>query len=302
MRNFAATIYPTMTRRKKKARRRSAQWLTVMIVAIGAIWFASAIRARDEANATSEETGTERTYRPVATASGEEMLAVATNPQLPGIDVAYEGMILSFNPMMHVPNWVSWELTADETSGHAERYDKFMTDESVEGCAEPWDYSYSGYDRGHMAPAGDMKWSDEAMRHTFYLTNICPQMKSLNTGAWKRLEEKCRQWAKADSAILIVCGPVLTDSIREYIGDSRVAVPERFFKVVLSPYTNPVRGIGFIMENGRVEGGMQRAAVSINEVERVTGHDFFAWLPDDIEKKAEAECDFPYWSNIRPKK
>ena len=153
-----------------------------------------------------------------------------------------------------------------------------------------------------MAPAGDMKWSDEAMRHTFYLTNICPQMKSLNTGAWKRLEEKCRQWAKADSAILIVCGPVLTDSIREYIGDSRVAVPERFFKVVLSPYTNPVRGIGFIMENGRVEGGMQRAAVSIDEVERVTGHDFFAWLPDDIEKKAEAECDFPYWSNIRPKK
>ena len=70
MRNFAATIYPTMTRRKKKARRRSAQWLTVMIVAIGAIWFASAIRARDEANATSEETCTERTYRPVATASG----------------------------------------------------------------------------------------------------------------------------------------------------------------------------------------------------------------------------------------
>lgn len=153
-----------------------------------------------------------------------------------------------------------------------------------------------------MAPAGDMKWSDEAMRQTFFLTNICPQMKSLNTGAWKRLEEKCRQWAKADSAILIVCGPVLTDTLKEYIGDSRVAVPERFFKVVLAPYANPVRGIGFIMDNGRVEGGMQSAAVSIDEVERVTGHDFFACLPDEIETKVEAECDFPFWSNIKAKR
>ena len=137
------------------------------------------------------------------------------------------------------------------------------------------------------------------MRETFYMTNMCPQAKNLNTGAWKSLEEKCRQWAKADSAIVIVCGPVLTDSITEYIGDSRVAVPERFFKVVLSPYANPPRGIGFVMNNGRVDGGIQRAAMSIDEVERITGHDFFAALPDSIENIIESQNDFHFWSTLR---
>lgn len=293
-----------MNRRKKRSNRRGAQSLVVMIVVLGAMWFASAIRARDEANAAPDgnQTTTTGTCATTAISDSREMLAVVTNPKLRSVDVEYEGMNLSFNPSMHLPNWVSWELTESETGGPAKRFNKFMADESVEGCAETWDYNYSGYDRGHMAPAGDMKWSEEAMRQTFYLTNICPQMKSLNTGAWKRLEEKCRQWAKADSAILIVCGPVLTDTIREYIGDSRVAVPERFFKVVLAPYANPVRGIGFIMNNGRVDGGMQSAAVSIDEVERVTGHDFFAWLPDEIETQVEAECDFPFWSNIKAKR
>ena len=224
---------------------------------------------------------------------------VKTNPKLAEVEKDYTGMTVSFNPRLHVPNWVAWELTAEETKGKTPRYNKFQADEDMEGSADPWDYNYSGYDRGHMAPAGDMKWSEEAMRETFYMTNMCPQAKNLNTGAWKSLEEKCRQWAKADSAIVIVCGPVLTDSITEYIGDSRVAVPERFFKVVLSPYANPPRGIGFVMNNGRVDGGIQRAAMSIDEVERITGHDFFAALPDSIENIIESQNDFHVWSTLR---
>ena len=201
---------------------------------------------------------------------------------------------------MHVPNWVAWELTADETAGEEPRAKSFYNDPAVEGCPETYDYSYSGYDRGHMAPAGDMKWSKDAMRSSFSLANICPQVKSLNTGAWKRLEEKCRTWAQADSSIIIVCGPILNDPIREYIGDTRVAVPKRFFKVILSPRANPARGIGFIMPNDKVVGGMQATAVSIDEVERVTGHDFFASLPDSIENIVESQCDFHLWSTLKP--
>lgn len=220
----------------------------------------------------------------------------------PGLDekiVEYKGMTLSFNPRLHIPNWVAWELTADETEGNVPRSNQFKNDPAINGCAETWDYSYSGYDRGHMAPAGDMKWDKRAMQETFYLTNICPQAKSLNTGAWKRLEEKCRQRARRDSAIVIVCGPVANDRFKEYIGDSRVAVPLRFFKVILSPYTNPPTGIGFIMPNGYVEGGMQSCAVSIDSVEAVTGHDFFSALPDDIEREVESRCNFNKWSKTR---
>ena len=225
---------------------------------------------------------------------------IASNSQ-PSQMVKYEGFSLSFNKKMHVPNWVVWELTGEEVAGTYPRKDNFRDDDNVAGSAEKWDYSYSGYDRGHMAPAGDLKWSKKAMDESFYMTNMCPQAKSLNTGAWKRLEEKCRQWATIDGAIIIVCGPVLTDPINEYIGDSRVAVPQRFFKVILSPYVDEPRGIGFIMPNSKVPGGMQAAAVSIDEVERVTGLDFFSSLPDEIENKVESQCKFHYWSTLKNK-
>lgn len=235
-------------------------------------------------------------------ASVGNLMAVKTNPQMKSVDIKYKGMDVSFNPEHHIPNWVSWELAENETTGDVSRTNKFSSDPDVEGCAESWDYSYSGYDRGHMAPAGDMKWDDEAMDETFYMTNICPQVKSLNTGSWKRLEEKCRHWAQIDGQLFIVCGPVIDGDPIEYIGDSRVYVPRNFFKVILSPYSNPARGIGFIMPNGKVKGGMQKCAVPIDSVEALTGHDFFASLPDDIENEVEAQCNFHYWSTLRKKK
>ncbi len=278
-----------MTRRRKKKKNSTGKLkiaLTIILI-IAVIKVAMNLRAQDEAKG------------PQHIAIEGSLTEVVTNPKLDSREKDYAGMTVAFNPRMHVPNWVAWELTGEETMGKTPRYNKFQADPEMEGSADPWDYNYSGYDRGHMAPAGDMKWDEEAMRETFYMTNMCPQAKNLNTGAWKSLEEKCRIWARAHSAIVIVCGPVLTDSIREYIGDSRVAVPERFFKVVLSPYADPPRGIGFVMPNGRVSGGLQRTAMSIDEVERITGHDFFAALPDSIEDIVESQNDFHYWSTLK---
>lgn len=225
-----------------------------------------------------------------------DLMAVKTAEGVTEVLKKYKGMDLSFNPQCHIPNWVSWELTSDETSGEVTRSNKFSADPDIEGSAETWDYSYSGYDRGHMAPAGDMRWDSDAMEQTFYMTNICPQVKTLNAGTWKNLEEKCRQWAEIDSAIYIVCGPVIKGKPIEYIGDSRVYVPREFFKVIISPYATPARGIGFIMPNGKVKGGMQACAVTIDSVEALTGHDFFASLPDDVESDMESQCDFHFWS------
>lgn len=229
------------------------------------------------------------------------LMEVTTPPLVDSRLLHYKGMDISFNPSRHIPNWVAWELTADEIDGTEPRSAKFFSDESVEGCAEPYDYNYSGYDRGHMAPAADMKWDKNAMRETFYMTNICPQAKALNSGTWKKLEEKCRLWAQADDAIYIVCGPIYDNSPIEYIGDSRVYVPRRFFKAIISPYADPPRGIGFIMPNGKVPGGMQAAAVTIDEIEEITGYDFFASLPDEIENKIESQKNFHQWSTIRSK-
>lgn len=221
---------------------------------------------------------------------------------IPCIPISYTGMNIGFNPSLHIPNWVAWQLTDIETQGTEPRTNKFLADDNIPGSADPFDYNYSGYDRGHMAPAGDMKWDKKANAESFYMTNIIPQVKALNTGTWKKLEEKCRQWARHYGDIYIVCGPILTDPPIEYIGDSRVCVPRRFFKAILAlDYERP-RAIGFIMPNAKVPGGMQEAAVSIDRIEQLTGYDLFSALPDDIESAVESECDFHYWSTLKTSK
>lgn len=234
------------------------------------------------------------------TAAGD-YTTVITNPELDQDIISYKGMTVNFNPSLHIPNWVSWELTAGETTGTEPRAKQFVPDPGVDGCARTEDYTNTGYDRGHMAPAGDMKWDKEAMRQTFYLTNIAPQSAQLNRGPWNTLEQKCRDRARRDSAIYIVCGPILSGahSIDNYIGTTRVAVPARYFKVIISPYANPPRGIGFIMPNNNIKGGMQPYAVTIDSVEAATGHDFFSELPDELELHLESQCNFNQWSRLK---
>ncbi len=207
----------------------------------------------------------------------------------------YEGFTVSYNRNLHLPNYVVWELTADETYGDVKRPSKFTVDPAVDGSATPDDYRNSGFDRGHMAPAADMKWSEEAMTASHYMTNIAPQRHTLNAGSWSTLENNCRAWARRDSVIVIVCGPVLTDRLTETIGDSHVVVPERYFKVVLAPYARPPRGIGFVMPNGDVPGGVQTTAMSIDDVEAITGLDFFTNLPDSIEAAVESQNRYQIW-------
>lgn len=229
----------------------------------------------------------------------DNLTYVRTAPGVKEEIINYRGMTVSFNPDLHIPNWVAWELTAEEAAGTEARADKFYNDPDIEGCAWPEDYSGSGYDRGHMAPAGDMKWDKEAMTETFCMTNILPQDGALNRGTWKKIEEKCRARAAKDSAVIIVCGPILTEAPREYIGSSRVAVPQRFFKVVLSPWAETPQAIGFLMDNGAVPGGMQAAAVTVDEIEALTGHDFFSSLPDSIENRLESTVNFTRWSRLK---
>lgn len=211
--------------------------------------------------------------------------------------IDYEGFTVAFNRRKHQPNYVVWTLTPEKTDGPYSRKDsKFMRDDSIRGCATLYDYRNSGFDRGHMAPAADMKWSKKAMDDCHLLTNMCPQDKRLNTGAWATVENNSRKWAVKHGPLIIIAGPVLTDRITRTIGNSKIPVPERFFKVILAPEANPPMGIGFIMPNSYVEGGAQSTVVSIDEVEAVTGFDFFAALPDDIEQEVESQKTLRKWN------
>lgn len=209
--------------------------------------------------------------------------------------IRHTGYTVSYNKRLHIPNWVAYELTRAETAGTEKRTNDFIDDPYADGaCATDRDYRGSGYDKGHMAPAGDMKWSRDAMKESFYFTNICPQKPGLNRGAWKKLEEAIRNWAVRDSAIVIVCGP-LTDKKSGRLGDTKVAVPNAFFKVVAAPYLRNPRAIGFIFTNQSADKSPEYYAVTVDSVEKVTGIDFFAGLPDGIETRIEKECNYKDW-------
>ena len=159
------------------------------------------------------------------------------------------------------------------------------------------DYKRSGMDRGHMCPAGDNRWHWKAMQESFYMTNICPQNHNLNRGDWKELEDACRLWTKKEGKLYIVCGPVLYRQKHRTIGRKhKVTVPEAFFKVILSTRNGHPKAIGFIFKNLSGNHPLKNYVNSVDEVERITGIDFFPALPDDVEKKVEAMQDLNLWS------
>lgn len=223
-------------------------------------------------------------------------LDCATTPaDRPSQIIRHTGYTLSYNSEWKLANWVGYELTAEETRGTVKRSDRFDEDPKVEGYqVRHADYTHSGFDRGHMAPAADMKWSEVAMDESFYMSNICPQVHALNAGRWNDLEDKVRKWAQRDSAIIVVCGPIVPDDYST-ISDKYIAVPRHFFKIVASPYSNPPRGIAFIMPNEDIDEPLYTYAVTIDQVEAVTEIDFLYALPDSLEDHIEQQIDLQSW-------
>ena len=211
--------------------------------------------------------------------------------------IRHIGYTLSYNEEYELANWVAYELTKEEVLGTEERGDDFREDKAVStGSAKLKDYKSSGYDRGHLAPAADFKWSAEAMSDTFFLSNMAPQDPSFNRGVWGDLEAAVRTMAYDNGSIYVVTGPVLTDGPYKTIGDSKVAVPNYFYKVILD-YTDPeLKAIGFILPNEGSSASLSSFAVSVDEVEEMTGIDFFPALPDDQESELEKNFSTSKWS------
>ena len=204
--------------------------------------------------------------------------------------IRHKGYTLSFDPRHNTPEWVAWELTSQEANGTKPRADEFLPDPNVDEAhrVTTEDYKGSGYDRGHMIPAADMKWDSRAMAESFYMSNICPQDQKLNRDDWGDLEDLCRAWAKKYGRVYITCGPIYDSKRPKRIGKHRVAVPNRFFKVVLIyNRKNPV-AMGFLFDNKAHHQDLRHYMVPVDSIESITGYDFFAKVPDDVEQRIEA--------------
>lgn len=208
--------------------------------------------------------------------------------------INYQSIRVNFNPALRIPNCVAYELTATmidmaDAPGHENRKNyNYSRDHNVASCPENWEYRGSGYSRGHMAPAMDMRWDKTAMAQCFYMTNMCPQDTKLNNDHWRVLEEKVHRWAKRDKRLMVYTGPIMVKNPR-MIGKNKenIAVPDAFFKVVYAPEKG--RSIAFIYDNRPCPGGISKYAVTVAEVERRTGLKFSSAIPKNQCKVTDWE-------------
>lgn len=211
--------------------------------------------------------------------------------------ICHTGYCLSYNENFKLAKWVAYELTSEETQGTIGRSNKFKQDPMItKNSATLEDYKKSGFDRGHLAPAADMKWSDLAMQESFYLSNMCPQDKSFNRGIWKKLEEQVREWSIENKSVYIATGPIIEKGLPT-IGPNKISIPKAFYKVILDYNQPEIKAIGFLIPNQGSSLPLSSFALSVDEIEKKSNLDLFYQLPDSIENRIEKSVKLNLWFN-----
>ena len=236
----------------------------------------------------------------------QSLLDVKLPERLDNQTVRYKSIVVYFNKYYRVPNCVAYELTSTMTS-MADSRDaenranyKFERDYDVKGCPDWWEYKESGYTRGHMAPAMDMRWDKTAMEQCFLMTNICPQLDEMNDGEWRHVEEAVHKWSRTAKRLIVLTGPIFSNNMKRIGKHDDIAVPERFFKVIYSPEQN--RAIAFVMENKKMPNSWTNYATTIDKVEALTGYDFLPSLEDEVENVIESKENIKDWPAYYPRR
>ncbi|WP_179319219.1 DNA/RNA non-specific endonuclease [Winogradskyella helgolandensis] len=210
--------------------------------------------------------------------------------------VHHQNYSLSYSEPHEQAEWVAYELKASHISSTNHKRPYFEIDNAVKTGAAHWgNYKKSGYDKGHLCPAGDRRFTQEAHDETFLTSNISPQEHQFNAGVWNRLEQKVRYWAKKNDGVFVVTGGILKNGLKT-IGDEDVAVPNQFYKVILDNTNGKIKVLAFIMNHENSDLPLYKFVVSVDEVEALTGIDFFPELDDALEDKLEASSSYKSWS------
>ncbi|MFV8327600.1 DNA/RNA non-specific endonuclease [Flavobacterium sp. ZS1P14] len=209
--------------------------------------------------------------------------------------VKHEYYTLSYNEKYEQAEWVAYELKESYLKNNNFKRPFFIEDPKVKTGSADWrNYKNSGYDKGHLCPAGDMEFAFNAYNDTFFTSNISPQLHDFNSGVWNRLEQKVRYWAVKYNGIYVITGGVLEPSLKT-IGKEGVSVPKYFYKVLLDTSEGKFKMIAFLVPNAESNKLLYDFVVSVDRVEKLTGIDFFPKLEDRIEDQLEKNSNYKNW-------
>ncbi len=212
-----------------------------------------------------------------------------------GSIITHDNYTLSYAEAYEQAEWVAYELKADHLSKNEFKRPYFQEDKKVKSSSAHWrNYKKSGYDKGHLCPAGDRRFSYDAFEETFLTSNISPQEHAFNSGIWNKLEKKVRYWAKRYNGVYVVTGGVLHKNLKN-IGEENVAVPEYFYKVILDNNSTNPKMIGFLMPHKDSNKPLKDFIVPVDQIEKLTGIDFYPKLDDEIETRLENQVYPSVW-------
>ena len=210
--------------------------------------------------------------------------------------VKHDYFSLSYNEKYEQAEWVAYELKKSYV--RSSNFDRpyFIEDPKVKTGSADWrNYKKSGYDKGHLCPAGDMEFAINAYNDTFFTSNISPQLHDFNGGVWNRLEQKVRYWATKYDGVYVITAGVLQPNLKT-IGQEQVLVPNYFYKILLDNSNGQYKMIAFLVPNAKSNKPLYEFVVSVDSIEKMTGIDFFPKLDDKTENSLEKNSDYKAWS------
>ena len=209
--------------------------------------------------------------KPVSSCSIQVPYGAPTTKQGDTI-VCRSAYLLAFNPQTKTPDWVAWTLTPEHAIGCVARTNAFAADQSLGAASpKPSDYAGSGYDQGHLANDADMSWDDQVEHESFYMSNMSPQLPSVNRGTWKNLESAARAWVyQTKHTHTIYAGNI---GGTKTIGANKVVVPDVLFKIVIDDVTKKSYAFLFPHKDG-LSSDFTVYQVTVADIEKATGNTF----------------------------
>jgi endonuclease G len=213
-----------------------------------------------------------------------------------GAIVKHDHYMLSYSEPHEQAEWVGYALKKAHLTYDDRKRPYFIEDPKVRTKSADWrNYKRSGYDRGHLCPAGDRRFSEYAYKETFYTSNISPQDREFNAGIWNQLENKIRSWVKKEGTHYVFTGGVLEKNLKG-IGDEDVTVPRHFYKIIAKGNSSNIQAIAFLMPNKPSDKSIKSFVVTVDEIEQLTGIDFFKELSIDDQENLECKIRTQDWT------
>ncbi len=271
----------------KKSTRNSVIFIILLVIVAAAVYYYNPVMDPPNVEADITEVSEEK--------PAEEVKVIAFTKEfnqpaeVPDHQILYKPhYTLSYNKEHEQPDWVAYTLYPFPDSISVKRKNSFRPDpEVIGGSATLADYKRSGYDRGHLAPSKAFSFSKEAMKDTYFMSNMSPQLPGFNRDIWRKLEARIYSLSKESDSLYVVTGPVL-DNILGSIGDNKVSIPRAYYKTVVKFKDGKINGLGFLLNNEKNSGSFWDFSTSIDSIEQVTGIDFYYQFEKSLQDRIES--------------